>query len=124
MTTPLFTVEFKKTAAKELAALERIDQARIAAAIEVLAEDPYPRGSKKLKDVNAWRIRIGDFRVIYEIHENQLVVWVIRVAKRNEAKCTRKNRRPYDPRSEKPFLPARSASCGNIPLNYTPHLQQ
>jgi len=77
LTTPLFTVEFKKTAAKELAALERIDQARIAAAIEVLAEDPYLRGSKKLKDVNAWRIRIGDFRVIYEIHENQLVVWVI-----------------------------------------------
>jgi len=77
LTTPLFTVEFKKTAAKELAALERIDQARIAAAIEVLAEDPYLRGSKKLKEVNAWRIRIGDFRVIYEIHENQLVVWVI-----------------------------------------------
>lgn len=84
MTTPIFTIEFKKTAAKELAALERIDQARIAAAIKVLTEDPYPRGSKKLKGANAWRIRIGDFRVIYEIYENQLVVWIIRVAKRSE----------------------------------------
>jgi len=46
LTTPLFTVEFKKTAAKELAALERIDQAGIAAAIEVLAKDPHPHGSK------------------------------------------------------------------------------
>jgi len=84
LTTPLFTVEFKKTAAKELAALERIDQAGIAAAIEVLAKDPHPHGSKKLKGADAWRIRIGDFRVIYEINENQLVVWVIRVAKRSE----------------------------------------
>jgi mRNA-degrading endonuclease RelE of RelBE toxin-antitoxin system len=44
LTNPVFSIEFKKTAAKEFAALEHIDKARIAAAIEVLADNPRPHG--------------------------------------------------------------------------------
>ncbi|MDR3363231.1 MAG: type II toxin-antitoxin system RelE/ParE family toxin [Desulfovibrio sp.] len=50
-----------------------------------LAVNPRPEGVKKLKAMNAWRMRIGDYRVIYEIHDDVLLVLVIHVAHRREA---------------------------------------
>lgn len=55
-------------------------------AIDVLAEDPRPEGAEKLegtpKDIVLWRIRRGDFRVVYEIRAEELVVLVVLVAQR------------------------------------------
>lgn len=54
-------------------------------AIEDLAEDPRPRGSKKLAgEATAWRIRIGDYRVLYDIRDGALVVQVVRAGHRRE----------------------------------------
>jgi mRNA interferase RelE/StbE len=54
--------------------------------IEKLAENPRPSGCKKLKGgVNEWRIRIGDYRVIYAIEDNTKTVDVTRIAHRREA---------------------------------------
>jgi mRNA interferase RelE/StbE len=53
-------------------------------AIRNLSANPRPAGCKKLKGLDAWRIRVGDYRVIYEIHDDVLVVLVIRVAHRGE----------------------------------------
>ena len=55
---------------------------RVAKAIDRLAENPYPKGAKKLKNSEAWRIRVGDYRVIYEIHEQFLLIRIIRVRHR------------------------------------------
>jgi mRNA interferase RelE/StbE len=61
-------------------------KARISAAIEALATEPRPAGSKKLKgEDHAWRVRVGDYRVLYEVHDEQLVLLVIRIAKRDDA---------------------------------------
>lgn len=59
---------------------------RIAAAIDGLAINPRPPGCVKLAGEDAvWRVRVGDYRVLYEVNDNRLVVLVIRIAKRSEA---------------------------------------
>lgn len=57
---------------------------RIQVQIFELENDPRPSGCKKLVDVEAWCIRIGDYRVIYEIHDNILLVSVIEIGHRKE----------------------------------------
>lgn len=54
--------------------------------IDALAENPRPHGVRKLEgDENAYRIRVGDYRILYEIHDQVLVVIVLKVADRKEA---------------------------------------
>ncbi len=72
---------------RALRALERInepDYSRITTAIQALADNPRPHGCKKLEGQDAWRIRIGDYRVIYEINEQALVVTVVKVGNRRD----------------------------------------
>ncbi|MCH7640464.1 MAG: type II toxin-antitoxin system RelE/ParE family toxin [Bacteroidetes bacterium] len=55
-------------------------------AIDHLQEEPRPRGTRQLTDEdNAWRIRVGQYRVIYEIQDDVLVVHVIRIAHPSKA---------------------------------------
>jgi mRNA interferase RelE/StbE len=58
-------VDIVRDARKELARLPAPMQARIAGAILALEDDPFPHGSKKLKNRDGWRIRVGDYRVLY-----------------------------------------------------------
>ena len=59
---------------------------RIASAIDGLASVPRPPGSVKLTGAaSVWRIRVGGYRILYEINDHRLVVLVIRIAKRSEA---------------------------------------
>lgn len=57
---------------------------RILARLAELELNPRPSDMKKLKGRSAWRIRVGDYRVIYEIHDRQLQVIVVRVGHRRE----------------------------------------
>jgi mRNA interferase RelE/StbE len=80
-----FSVQFVRSARKELASLPAKTQDRIIKAIEGLEKDCRPQGSKKLKgSENTFRIRVGDYRVIYEIHEDEIVVLIIRIAHRKD----------------------------------------
>jgi mRNA interferase RelE/StbE len=80
-----YTIEFKRTAMKELASLDPLAQRRIKEKIDTLAENPRPQGTIKLKGhSSAWRLRVGDYRIVYEIHDNILVVVVLRTAKRSD----------------------------------------
>jgi len=59
---------------------------RIADAIDALTVKPRPPGCVKLVgEENVWRVRVGDYRILYEIQEGRLVVLVIRIAHRREA---------------------------------------
>lgn len=79
-------LEITRLARKQLEALPRAAQSRIESAIASLAGQPRPPGSLKLKDrQDTWRTRVGAYRVIYEIHDDVLVVIVIRVAHRKDA---------------------------------------
>ncbi|WP_018134003.1 type II toxin-antitoxin system RelE family toxin [Acaricomes phytoseiuli] len=80
-----YTIEFTAAAAKQLTKLDRQAQRRIQAAIELLAETPRPPGAKKLVGSDGeWRVRTGDYRIVYEIHDRRLIVYVIRIGHRRD----------------------------------------
>ena len=58
---------------------------RISATIDKLAADPHPPGSRKLSGHDLYRIRVGAWRIIYAVHDDELVVLVLTVASRGEA---------------------------------------
>jgi mRNA interferase RelE/StbE len=80
-----YRVEFTTAAAKEIRKLDLGIRRRILAGIAELEQDPRPAGCKKLAgESDAWRIRVGDYRVLYEVIDDVLVVTVVRVAHRRE----------------------------------------
>jgi len=82
----VYRLELTRPARKALDSLPRTIQPRVEAAIAALATRPRPSGSAKLKgEDNLWRIRVGDYRVIYEIRDEVLVVIIVRVAHRRDA---------------------------------------
>ena len=80
-----FIVILSKSVQKKLDRLPGDILRRILARLAELETDPRPSDVKKLKGRNAWRIRVGDYRVIYEIHDQQLQVLVITIGHRREA---------------------------------------
>lgn len=80
-----YAVEFTTSAARSVRKLDGQIRRRLLAGIAGLAADPRPHGVKKLSGAdNAWRIRINDYRVIYEIHDHALTVLVVDVGHRRE----------------------------------------
>ncbi|MGI4790822.1 MAG: type II toxin-antitoxin system RelE family toxin [Janthinobacterium lividum] len=73
-----------RRAQKELEDLQNADYERVRDAIAGLAEDPRPPGCIKLTGREGWRIRIGNYRVIYDINDSQLVVTVVQVDNRRD----------------------------------------
>jgi mRNA interferase RelE/StbE len=79
-----YHVEIELSAAKTLAAITKGDQARITEKIAALSTDPRPHNAVKLTGANAWRIRSGDYRIVYVIEDSVRIVTVTRVAHRRE----------------------------------------
>ncbi|MDO5737494.1 MAG: type II toxin-antitoxin system RelE/ParE family toxin [Propionibacteriaceae bacterium] len=80
-----YHVEVAAAAVRQLRKLDRSAQRRVQAAIELLAAEPRPNGAKKLVGGDGeWRVRTGDYRIVYEIHDNVLLVLVIAVGHRRE----------------------------------------
>ncbi len=79
-----YDVSISRRAQKELAKLPDHAYQSVRGAVRALAQNPRPPGSIKLTNRAAWRIRVGDYRVIYEIHDQQLVVIVVHVGHRRD----------------------------------------
>ncbi len=77
-----YSLSILRSAEKSLASLAPVIQDRIIAAIRRLAVSPRPAGVKKLAGREAWRIRVGDYRVIYEISDADLTILVVDVGHR------------------------------------------
>lgn len=80
-----YSIQIKRSAAKELAALPTKDRRRVVARIQALAEDPRPPGAEKLSAQERSRVRQGDYRILYEIHDQILLIVVVRIAHRRDA---------------------------------------
>jgi len=81
----MYRINFKKSAQKELLAVSSVYQPKIIEAIDALAFDPRPDGVKKLKlNTDAWRIRVGDYRVIYLIEDTIKIVEIQAVGHRRD----------------------------------------
>ena len=78
-----YKLRIKKSAVKELETISRkSDRQRIVARIESLAENPRPPGCKKLSGSDRYRIRQGDFRIVYSVEDDELVVYVVKIGDR------------------------------------------
>ncbi len=80
-----FRLEYKSSVKKELRKLAKMDRVTIVHKIELLKDEPHPEGSAKLKGSrDLYRIRHGDYRVIYQIQKSVLIVVIIRIGHRRE----------------------------------------
>lgn len=83
--TARYEIRVARRASKVLAALERRDQQRIRAAIELLAENPRPPACVPLAGEDAvYRVRVGNYRILYEVVDDVLLVHVVRIGHQRE----------------------------------------
>jgi mRNA interferase RelE/StbE len=79
-----YAIDIRRSAQKSLSKISSQDQDRIISSIESLSDHPRPDGCKKLSGRPAWRIRIGNYRVIYEIEDDKLIVTIIHIGHRRD----------------------------------------
>ena len=80
-----YLIKFSRSAEKSIAKLPEKMRLKIIEEIVALKYDPKPHGYKKLKDRNdTYRIRVGDYRVVYEIHDGTLFITIIKIDHRKD----------------------------------------
>jgi mRNA interferase RelE/StbE len=80
-----YRVEIARRAAKAIAGLPRGDQQRVRAAIDLLADTPRPPGCVAMAgEPHAYRVRVGVYRIVYEVLDTRLLIQVVRVGHRRE----------------------------------------
>lgn len=79
-----YRLEIKRSAVKEIEKLPKQDLKHILKRIHDLAENPRPKDSKKLSGEEKYRIRFGDYRILYLIEDAVLIVYVVKVAHRRD----------------------------------------
>jgi mRNA interferase RelE/StbE len=79
-----YKIELRPAAARALRKLDPQIARRVQAAIALLAEDPRPPASRPLRGRPAWRVRVGDYRVIYTIEDDVLLIVVVTVGHRRD----------------------------------------
>lgn len=80
----MYKVELRRRAQRALDKLPRADFQAVVEAIKELAQAPRPRGVEKVKSAGLWRIRKGDYRIIYAIDDKQQLVTIVRIEHRRE----------------------------------------
>ena len=80
----MFEVELRRWAQRALDRLPETDFQAVVEAMKDLAQTPRPRGIEKIKGTGLWRIRQGDYRIIYAIDDNQRLVTIVRIGHRRE----------------------------------------
>ena len=80
-----YSVTLAPAAVRQLRKLDATARRRVQASVELLAVQPRPPGAKKLVGGSGeWRVRTGEYRIIYEIHDNALLVLVLAVGHRRD----------------------------------------
>ena len=74
-----YRIVIKKSAAKEIEKIQKKDRIRIIEKIRSLAFDPHPVGSKKLSGEEKYRIRQGNYRILYRVIDDELIINVVKV---------------------------------------------
>jgi mRNA interferase RelE/StbE len=80
-----YTIEFRPAAAKDFRQLPSTLKERLKPRIDALAMNPRPPGAVKLQgEDNAYRIRVGEYRIVYEVYDRLVLVAVVRIRHRRE----------------------------------------
>ncbi len=80
-----YELVFKRSVAKDLRRLPKKDVKRILDRINLLMTDPRGPGSLRLSGFDRYRVRVGSYRILYEIRDLQLVIVIVKVASRDKA---------------------------------------
>jgi mRNA interferase RelE/StbE len=80
-----WAIRYARAAERDIDGLDPVVRRRVLAAIGSLARDPFANPNVKVLNRGGYRLRVGDWRVIYTLQDNVLVVLVVRVAHRREA---------------------------------------
>ncbi len=80
----IYQLLIERSAQKALAKIPQPDRTRIIETIQALREAPRPAGTKKLSGRDAWRVRVGTYRILYEIQDHRCIVCVVHIAHRRE----------------------------------------
>lgn len=81
-----YVVQFLKSAARELASLPKSRQKQLAGRIDGLKQDLFPSGVKKLEgEDRLYRLRVGDYRILFEVNDDAKIVTITKVALRRDA---------------------------------------
>ncbi|HZE83476.1 MAG TPA: type II toxin-antitoxin system RelE/ParE family toxin [Puia sp.] len=80
----MYQVVIEKQAQKQLVKISPPDYTKVVAALKELASNPRPHGYKKLKGRPGYRVRIGDYRIIYSIQDDILTVFILTIGHRRE----------------------------------------
>jgi len=79
-----YSLQIKTSAAKELEALPKKDRQRVADRIHALATEPRPEGCEKLADQDLYRVRQGNYRILYTVNDPALLVVIYKIGHRRE----------------------------------------
>lgn len=91
MPTSKYKIQFEPQALKQLAKLEINQKQRILYAIELLGANPRPPKHTKIKGFPLWRIRVGDYRVLYSIEDDTVLVVIVEIGHRRNVYNKLKN---------------------------------
>lgn len=87
-----YKIFFKKSVLKDIEKIAKKDLKRIIKKIATLSADPRPSGHEKLSDQEKYRIRQGNYRIVYSIQDEELTVWIIKVGHRRDVYRKQTNR--------------------------------
>jgi mRNA interferase RelE/StbE len=79
-----YSVFFRESVYKDLRAIPKRELVRVLQRISALAEEPRPAGCEKLTGDERYRVRQGDYRIVYSIQDDRLEVWVVKVGPRSD----------------------------------------
>lgn len=77
-----YKIQVKRSAEKELAEIPKNELLKILDKIKTLSDDPHPSGSIKLTNQDKYRVRVGNYRVLYKVEINILTIFVVKIGHR------------------------------------------
>jgi len=80
----IYQVVIEKKAHRALHALEATHRVRIVAAIELLARNPFPPAARKLRNRQGYRVRVGDYRILYVVAKSTITIVVLAIGHRSD----------------------------------------
>jgi len=80
----VYSIFFRKSVEKELARIPKRDLSRLLGRIKALGSEPRPRGCEKLSGQERYRVRQGEYRIVYSIQDHESAVWVVKVGHRRD----------------------------------------
>jgi mRNA interferase RelE/StbE len=80
----VYKVELRRSVQKSLEKIQTQERLKIIAALLELEQNPRPRGIEKIKGVELWRIREGDYRIVFSIDDSEKTITIVRIGHRRD----------------------------------------